>query len=76
MPKQKYVSRLHSNNPDDAAWRAQQAQVDADIEGLARNPETERLLAEMTAEGASTQQKIERIKAYYVANKVRKSEVA
>ena len=33
----KPLNRLHSKDPADAAWRARQAQVDADIEGLSRN---------------------------------------
>ena len=48
------VSRLHSKDPADAAWRAQQAQVDADIEGLSRDPEIE---------GITTREMIKRLKA-------------
>ncbi len=59
------VSRLHSKDPADAAWRAGQAQVDADIEGLSRDPEADRLVAEMAAEGVAPRQRIDRLKAYF-----------
>ncbi|MFM9939036.1 MAG: hypothetical protein ACKVP7_06030 [Hyphomicrobiaceae bacterium] len=58
------MGRLHSNNPEDAAWRAQQARVDADIAGLSRDPELEGLVAEWDAAGLPTEAVIERIKAY------------
>ena len=61
----KRKSRLHSAVPADAAWRYAQAHVDADIENLPRDREAERLVARMTADGLSSEQKIERIKAYY-----------
>jgi hypothetical protein len=61
----KRVSRLHSKDPADAAWRARQAQVDADIEGLSRDPGADRLAAEMAAEGVAPRQRIERLKAYF-----------
>ncbi len=63
----KRVSRLHSKDPADAAWRAQQAQVDADIEGLSRDPGADRLVAEMAAAGIAPRQRIERLKAYFRA---------
>ena len=63
----KRVSRLHSKAPTDAAWRAQQAQVDADIEGLSRDAEADRLSAEMAAAGVAPRQRIERLKAYFRA---------
>jgi hypothetical protein len=66
MPRSsKRVSRLHSKDPADAAWRAGQAQVDADIEGLSRDPGADRLVAEMAAEGVAPRQRIERLKAYF-----------
>ena len=37
------VSRLHSKDPADAAWRARQAHVDADIEGLSRDAGADKL---------------------------------
>ena len=55
----KRVSRLHSKDSADAAWRAQQAQVDADIEGLSRDAEADRLVAQMTAAGIAPRQRIE-----------------
>ncbi len=67
MPISKRMSRLHSKDPADAAWRARQAQVDADIEGLSRDPEADRLAAEMAAAGIAPRQRIERLKAYFQA---------
>ena len=72
----KSPSRFHSDNPADAAWRAEQAHVDADIVGLPRDPDAERLVAEMTAEGVPIERQIERIKAYYVALKAEEPAVA
>ena len=68
----KNPSRLHSKNATDAAWRAQQAHVDADIEGLARDPQADRLVAEMDAAGLDPEQQIERLKAYFIARRDRK----
>jgi hypothetical protein len=67
----KPVSRLHSKDPADAAWRAQQAHVDADIEGLARDPDADRLVAEMRAKGIEPR---ERIKLLINSFKARKDQ--
>jgi hypothetical protein len=61
----KRPSRLHSQNPIDAAWRAQQAQVDSDIEGLSRDPEADRMTAEMDARGVDIREQIKRLKTYF-----------
>jgi hypothetical protein len=61
----KRISRLHSQNPADAAWRARQAQVDADIEGLSRDPVADRLAAEMDASGVEPRKQIARLKTYF-----------
>jgi len=61
------VSRLHSQDPADAAWRARQAQVDADIEGLSRDPGADRLVAKMQAAGVAPRQRIEKLKVYFRA---------
>jgi hypothetical protein len=63
----KRVSRLHSKDPADAAWRAQQAQVDADIEGLARDAGIDRLFDQMEAEGIAPRERVKRLKAYFRA---------
>jgi hypothetical protein len=60
----KRVSRLHSKDPADAAWRARQAQVDADIEGLSHDAGVDRFIAEMEASGVEPRQRIKRLKAY------------
>ena len=64
---QRKPSRLHSRDPADAAWRAQQANIDADIEGLARDPKADELIAQMDAEGLDAEQQIKRLKAYFIA---------
>jgi hypothetical protein len=61
----KPVSRLHSKDPVDAAWRREQAHVDADIEGLSRDPEPERFIADMDAAGIERCEMIKRIKRYF-----------
>jgi hypothetical protein len=65
--EQKPICRLHSKDPVDAAWRAQQANIDADIEGLARDPEADKLMARMDAEGLDAEQQIDRLKTYFKA---------
>jgi hypothetical protein len=64
MKQPKRVSRLHSQDPVDAAWRREQARVDAAIEGLARDADIDRLVAEMDTAGMEPRQRIERLKAY------------
>jgi hypothetical protein len=61
----KRIDRLHSQNPADAAWRARQAQVDADIEGLSRDAGADQLIAEMDASGVEPHKQIERLKNYF-----------
>jgi hypothetical protein len=60
----KRIDRLHSQNPTDAAWRAHQAQVDADIEGLHRDAEIDRFTSNMKASGLAPRERIKRLKAY------------
>ena len=67
MPKHaraKHDDRLHSQNPIDAAWRAGQARVDADIEGLRHDAEIDQFVDSMKASGIAPRQRIERLKAY------------
>ena len=76
MPKTKSsVSRMYSQDPADAAWRFEQAQVDADIEGLARDDEAEQLIADMTTAGVSPELQIERIKSMFFARKSKTPEM-
>lgn len=72
----KRLSRLHSHHAEDAAWRSQQAQVDADIEGLSRDARADRLMAEMDASGVTIEDQIERLKAHFVALKEPKPAVS
>lgn len=66
-PNHQRLSRLHSKRAEDAAWREHQADVDADIEGLSRDPAADRLAAEMDAAGIPIDDQIKRLKAYFVA---------
>lgn len=75
-PHRHRLSRLHSHHVDDAAWRARQAQVDADIEGLSHDPEADRLIAEMETRGVPIEDQIERLKAHFVARRDRKPTVS
>jgi hypothetical protein len=59
------ISRLHAYKPGDASWRAQQAQVDGDIEGLSCDPDADRRVAEMDASGIEPRKQIESLKAYF-----------
>ncbi len=60
----KRIDRLHAQNPTDAAWRAQQARVDADIEGLRHDAGIDQFVDGMKASGIAPRQRIERLKAY------------
>ncbi len=62
-------SLLYSNDPAAAAWRAKQADVDADIEGLARDPEADRMIADMDARGVDALQQIEHLKRHFRSRK-------
>lgn len=70
-----HAGRFNSHKPDDAAWRYEQAQVDADIEGLPRDAEAEALIAAMVAAGVSPEVQIERIKAMFLARKAKTPEM-
>lgn len=66
-PKRPRLSRLHSKRAEDVAWRAQQAHVDADIEGLARDADLGRFVSDMKAAGLPAGERIKRLKAHVVA---------
>lgn len=75
-PNRQRLSRLHSRRAEDAAWRASQAHVDADIEGITRDPEVSRFVADMKAAGVPVRERIKRLKAHVVARKDRKPAVS
>lgn len=57
-----------STDPEAVAWRREQGQVDADIEGLASDAGAEALAREMDAAGLEdVDERIERLKAYFQA---------
>ncbi len=65
------TGRLHSDDPRDAAWRSQQANVDADIEGNARDGQADRLIEQMRADDIPQDEQLERIKAHFLAKRDR-----
>ena len=66
-PNRQRLSRLHSKRAEDAAWRAQQAHVDTDIEGLARDADLSRFVSDMKASGLPAGERIKRLKAHVMA---------
>lgn len=62
-PNRLRLSRLHSRSAEDAAWRSEQAHVDADIEGLTRDAEVSRFVADMKARGVPVGERIKRLKS-------------
>ena len=75
-PNRHRLSRLHSRRAEDAAWRASQAHVDADIEGITRDPEVSRFVSDMKAAGVPVTERIKRLKARFVARKDRRPAVS
>lgn len=63
-PSRQRLSRLHSRRAEDAAWRSEQAHVDADIEGLSRSMEVSRFVSDMKAAGVPVGERIKRLKAH------------
>jgi len=57
---------LTSFDPEIVAWRRQQADVDADIEGLARDEDADRLADELQAQGLDVEERIARLKQYFI----------
>lgn len=68
------MSRLHSKELVDAAWRREQAHVNAAIEGLAHDADIDRLVAEMDVAGMEPCKRIERSKDC-VRNRQRNHEI-
>lgn len=55
-----------STDPEIVAWRREQADVDADIEGLARDEQADKLSAELKAQGLGVEERIARLKQYFI----------
>jgi hypothetical protein len=51
--------------PEAMAWRAEQAEIDADIEGLADDPGSAELLRRMEAENVPPDEQRRRLRAYF-----------
>ncbi|MGD9537104.1 MAG: hypothetical protein AB7P52_05045 [Alphaproteobacteria bacterium] len=66
---------LKNSRSKAAQARYRQAMVDADIEGLARDPGAEKLVEDMRAQGVSVEERIERLKAFF-ANKEPRADAA
>lgn len=62
----KLLARPSFNDPtpEAAAHRGQQAHVDADIEGLARDPQAEAMTGEMRAAGVPVAERMARLAAH------------
>lgn len=58
----------------EALERYESAMVDADIEGLARDPEAEALVAKWRDEGLTPEERIERLKEFYQGRRLRAAE--
>ena len=56
---------MWGTDPASIAWRRQQAHVDADIEGLARDPVLEKMIDEWDKAGLTTAQQRERMGVYF-----------
>ena len=59
------VDFMISMRPEAMAWRAEQAEVDADIEGLADDPGSAELLRQMEAENVPPDEQRRRLKVYF-----------
>lgn len=56
--------RFSDDTPEARAFRLEQAFVDAEIEGIARDPEAEALLHQLEEDGVSDEERIRRLTAY------------
>lgn len=59
------TSLLTSDHPDAVKWRVEQANVDADIEGLPRDPKVDQFVASMQREGRSLAEQREGLRRYF-----------
>ena len=59
------VDFMTSMLPEAMTWRAEQAEVDADIEGLADDPGSAELLRRMEAENVPPDEQRRRLKVYF-----------
>lgn len=59
---------------EEALERYHSGQVDADIEGLSRDPVIEAMVARWRDEGVDIPSRIERIKAYFIAQDAQATE--
>ena len=67
-PAQDAKSLLSSTDALCVAWRSEQSDVDADIEGLARDAGAEALLAELEKAGVPFDEQRKRLAAYFHDN--------
>ena len=65
-------SRIHID--PDALERYESAMVDADIEGIPRDPETEALVEKWRAEGLSPEARVARLVDHYQGRQLRAAE--
>lgn len=58
-------SMMTDNTPEARAWRREQANVDADIEGMATSSEARAFVAELDKLNLTTEERIARITAFH-----------
>lgn len=58
-------SMMTDATPEARAWRREQANVDADIEGIAKSSEAQAFVAELDKLGLTTEERIARITAFH-----------
>lgn len=68
------MDRKRTLSSQDALDRFDSAMVDADIEGLAQDPELETLIAKWRAEGLDPETRIARVKTLLQSRKLRAAE--
>ena len=60
------MGRWSSSDPADVAWRREQMSANNDIESVGRDPEAEAMVARLDAEGASSEERLEALRTYFI----------
>ena len=60
------MGRWSSSDPADVAWRREQMSANNDIESVGRDPEAEKMIAALDAQGASSEQRLEALRTYFI----------
>jgi len=59
------MGRWSSSDPADVAWRREQMSASNDIEGVGRDPQAEKLVARLDAQGVSATDQRQALKDYF-----------